>query len=287
MNSPSDVQAQREDLGVLLFAFDNEQINYLDLARECARRIHKHWGAHIPVSVVMSNTNDFVDYHSELDILIKVDPNELKANHKIYHEYGQNLSFWNSNRHRAIDYTPYRYTILMDVDLLVQTDDIIRLYDRSGLKLAREAYSVFDYHPLSTDMRVLGTKSSIPMYWATVVCFDKENDDAKAFFKEWARALSTYSAQGHIHGFAPKPVRNDFAVSLALYRLLDQNYQDQRFLLPYELASLMPQSEVTRMHDDCMLVRNHEGGTTAVYSDLHVMNKKSILTCLTQLIKES
>jgi hypothetical protein len=273
--------AQSEDLGVLLFAFDNTQVDYISLAMECAKRVIKHWG--LPVTLV----SDVNSKPMMFDKLVYVPKDKLKENPKVYLDYEANLQFWNSNRCQALELTPYRRTILLDVDLLVQTDAIPRVWDGQGIKLTNSAYSVFGWQELSTDMKFLSRQSGLPMSWATVVCFDKEDPQAIEFFKHWVTSLARYKTYSHLYKFAEQPVRNDFAVTLALEKMRT-SYSDQRFELPYQIPSLMPLSRLTSIEDDCLVVEHPEGARTAVYSDLHVMNKKSILECLHHLtLKET
>jgi len=270
-----------EDTGALLFAFDNAAVDYVSMAAECARRIKEHWG--IPVAIV----TDAQRVPLVFDQHILVDKSELKDNPKVYSDYEANLQFWNSNRCQAMDLTPFRHTILVDVDLMVLTDDIPRVWEGQDVKLCQSAYSVFDYHPLSTDMQVLSRTNHLPMYWATVVCFDRESKLTQRFFKEWKKALSQYETYAHVYGFVPAPVRNDFAVTIAVHRLLEAIYEHPALTLPYSIPSLMPHSKVLAMEPDCFVVQNYEGGSTAIYSDLHIMNKKSILECLIQQLNQA
>lgn len=276
---------EKEDLGVLLFAFDNELIPYVEVARQMAKRIQRLWN--LPVSIVTDDRSVYSDWPMIFDQVAYVDKAEVDANEKMFYDFDKSLSFFNGNRANALELTPYRRTIVLDVDYLVQTDDIPRLWNGEGLKLCRDAYSVFDYHSLSHDMRVLSGRSEIPMWWATVLCFDREAPETQRFFTEWKQALRHYRTLSDMYGFVAKPVRNDFAATIAVHRLTDNHYRDERFLLPHSIPTLMPHSEVTSIESDCMLVRNYEGGTTAVFSDLHIMNKKSLLSCLNLLPKES
>lgn len=269
-------ETQLEDLGVLLFAFDNAAVDYISLAMECAKRVIKHWG--LPVSLV----SDVNSKPMMFDKLINVPKDQLKENPKVYLDYEANLQFWNSNRCQALALTPYRRTILLDVDMLIQTNDIPRLWDGTGLKLTNSAFSVFSWQELSTDMKFLSRQSGLPMSWATVICFDKEDPLTTEFFKNWATSLARYKTYSHLYKFAERPVRNDFAVTLALEKMRT-SYSDHRFELPYQIPSLMPLSRLTSIEDDCLIVEHPEGARTAVYSDLHVMNKKSILECLHHL----
>jgi hypothetical protein len=275
-------QSEAQPMGVLLFAFSNQKVDYVQIAELCARRVRATWD--LPVCIVSDVDSDKIDY-TLFDSYVQISKKEMDTNSKIYIDYGEDLHFWNSSRVRAYELTPYRRTILLDVDFLVQTRTIPDLWDGQDFALTRQAYSVFEHQRLSSDMKVLSEKTQIPMAWATVVCFDRESELTRMFFDEWKKALKSYSVYANIMGFSQKPIRNDFAASLALYKMLDGVYTSQRFQLPYSIPSLMPESSLIGMLPDCLLVSTKGRATTAVYSDLHVMNKKSILECLNSKIK--
>ena len=259
--------------GVLLFAFNNEQVNYYKLARLCARRVKHFWD--LPVCLV-TNHPEPTRKPKEITFWRSVEQPE-QVNSKSYYDYGTALSFWNTNRHDAYALSPFQETILIDTDFLPSTKSVPNAWDGKGVKLSKSAYSV-DGCPLGDDVRMLGT-SQLEMYWATIVCFDR-SPVAQEFFRNWRNAVEMYTTYSQIFGFQPAPMRNDFAVSVALEKMKGST-QSGFFDLPYTIPTLLPGSTLQRLdpliafapckeHKDEFLILN-------LVSDVHVMNKKSIL----------
>lgn len=260
--------------GVLLFAFNNERVNYFKLAKICAQRIQDHWN--LPVCVVSDEDQPKRGWPTSVTHWRKVDRPKL-ANSKSYYDYGLALSFWNVNRCGAYDLSPFDQTIVIDTDLLVQTTNIPDAWSGKGLAVSRWAHSV-DGTPMGNDVRYLSLKHKLPMYWATVVCFDR-SPVSKEFFDLWLNAVRFYHAYAAIYGFSPGPMRNDFAVSVALEKLKG-SAQSGFFDLHYSIPTLQPGSTLLSLDPMIALVKSQhpdELDMVNVCSDLHVMNKKSIL----------
>lgn len=260
--------------GVLLFAFNNERVNYFKLAKICAQRIQDHWN--LPVCVVSDEDQPKRGWPKNVVYWRKFDRPTL-VNSRSYHDYGLALSFWNTNRCLSYDASPFDQTIIIDTDLMVQTTNIPDAWTGKGLAVSRLAHSV-DGTPLNNDVRYLSLKHKLPMYWATVLCFDR-SPVSEEFFKLWINAVRFYRAYASIYGFAPGPMRNDFAVSVALEKLKGST-QSGFFDLPYSIPTLQPGSTLLSLDPMIAFVktqRPEELDMVTVYSDLHVMNKKSLL----------
>jgi len=263
--------------GVLLFAFDNEQVNYYKMAQICAARIKKFWD--LPVCLVTDHYNPGPKrMPTGIAFWKQVERPEL-LNTKSYHDYGTALSYWNGNRCHAFELTPFHQTIIIDTDLLVSTSNIPDAWNGHGVKLTRQAHSV-DGTPFTADTRWLSQKSLIDMYWGTVVCFDK-SPIAEEFFTYWRQAVQMYAVYGSVYGFESAPMRNDFAVTIALQKLKGST-ENGYFDLPYSIPTLMPGSTLESLDPLIAFTRSEhpdEYDIVSIHSDVHVMNKKSILEC--------
>ena len=258
--------------GVLLFAFNNEQVNYYKLAKMCAKRIKHFWD--LPVCLVTDEPEP-KRKPKEITFWRQVEQ-PTRVNSKSYYDYGTALSFWNTNRHDAYALSPFQETILIDSDFLPSGRSVLNAWDGAGVKLTRQAHSV-EHTELGDDVRFLG-KSRIPMYWATIVCFDR-SPVAQEFFRQWQNAVEFYTTYSHIYGFPPTPMRNDFAVTVALEKLKGST-QSVFFDLPYSIPTLLPGSQLHGLDPLIALVPAiypDEFDILSIVSDLHVMNKKSLL----------
>ena len=124
--------------GVLLFAFNNESINYIKQAIFCAERVKKYLD--LPVSVV----TDFKLSDSEtkhFDKIISLDSN--KTNKKAYRDGSLSkrvLSFNNFGRESSYDLSPYDETIVMDTDYIVANEKLLNCFiQQKDLLLYKDA----------------------------------------------------------------------------------------------------------------------------------------------------
>jgi hypothetical protein len=105
--------------GILLFAHDNEQIQYSLLAAWQARRIHKWLGK--PVSIVTDLASlDTLKQHNLDGLFDHIMLSDAETTQqKIYTD--KLLTFKNVNRTHAYDLTPYDETIVLDADYVVNS----------------------------------------------------------------------------------------------------------------------------------------------------------------------
>jgi hypothetical protein len=256
--------------GVLVYAFDNEHIEYMRMAKECARRVEVHWK--LPVSVVTDVKTAARVQEGDFDRVIVID--EGADNKRFYQDYALNMSFRNGRRCEAQIHTPYERTVLIDTDFLVQTRSVLDAWAKSDLSVSRAAYSVVQPRDLPADMVYVSEQNQIDMFWATVVCWNARSAKAQVFFRNWKKVVDNYSFYSTVFKFAKAPVRNDFAVTVALEMMRAAN-KSTDCVLRYAIPTLTAEHELLQLHP--MQVRSKDGCVVNVYSDLHVMNKRSLL----------
>lgn len=255
--------------GVLLFAFNNEQINYVDLAIYCGERVHRTWG--LPVTVV----TDTPFAHEFINCVTTTSPEVYST--RFFKGYKGQLKFLNGNRDDAWTLSPYEQTIVLDTDFLVATTQIPDVWDGKGVKLSKTASSLSG-RTFPLDMTHLG-KDGLPMYWATVLCFDRSRA-SEWFFQYWKKAKRWYKAYANVYGFTPTMLRNDYCVTIALDLLSQKIGSTDPFTLDYaiptagfdiDLVSLDPLQFTTE-------------GTILTFptTDVHVLNKHPLLELIGQ-----
>lgn len=267
--------------GVLLYAFNNEQMDYLSLGLECAKRVKKHWG--LPVSIVTDSS-----FSSDVADCINVNAPEFFAD-RFYSGYG-NLKFLNAKRSDSFDLTPYDQTIVIDSDLLVSTTQIVDVWNGKAVQLPNEAL-MLDGSPLYDNMLEL-CPDGLKMYWATVLCFDKSKE-SQVFFNYWKKVQKWYKSYAAVYGFKAGMFRNDFCVTVALDLLSNKIGSLAPFTLPYSIPTSGFESKIVNMDPITLDV---EGDLmTFPNTDVHVLNKKPLLeiitagesTCLTSSVSEA
>jgi hypothetical protein len=162
--------------GVLLFAFNNERMDYVRLAAYCASRVNRYW--RLPVTLVTDERERILEVRSHFDQVITQSRTRFQTQ-RLYPDYQELLTFFNKDRVMADVLTPYDETIVIDADYLVSTDTITRMWDTQPLLIARHAHSLSSI-PIPAYLEKLHP-TTVPMYWASVICFDKTSPESKRF----------------------------------------------------------------------------------------------------------
>jgi hypothetical protein len=240
-------------------------MDYVRLAAYCASRVNRYW--RLPVTLVTDERERILEVRSHFDQVITQSRTRFQTQ-RLYPDYQELLTFFNKDRVMADVLTPYDETIVIDADYLVSTDTITRMWDTQPLLIARHAHSLSSI-PIPAYLEKLHP-TTVPMYWASVICFDKTSPESKRFFKHWRDAIRFYGYYSKLFKYEPDLFRNDFVVTVA-HHLMTEGVGTTQFDLPYSLPTAMPDLMVDSVEP---LVLDKAG---RVFSDVHVMHKKSLL----------
>jgi len=100
--------------GVLIFAFNNEETDYVAMAEWSAKNIRRH--LNLPVSIITDgecNTDVF-------DQVIHAQPET--GGTRYFEDYNQTVTWHNAGRVNAYELTPYDQTLVLDADFVVAGD---------------------------------------------------------------------------------------------------------------------------------------------------------------------
>jgi hypothetical protein len=217
--------------GALIFAFDSE-ILYSKLAIECAQRIKKYLD--IPVSLITDkevNTDIF-------DNQIIVDRGK-DTNRRFFTDRLASTTWFNFGRNTALDLSPYKRTLLVDSDYMINSNNLTTMLESSQPFLChRHVRSVHRESRLQT----FGIKNT-HLWWATVVIFDRDNDFTQDVFAVWKMVEQNYKHYADLFGFNSRQFRNDYALSIALL-LCNGNVHPQQCEIPWPLPNVDTEIEV-------------------------------------------
>lgn len=242
--------------GVLIFASNNETIDYHYLAERAARQVERHLD--VPVEIVDVRGGDQKD----------------------------GSTWHNHSRYTAWELSPFDQTLVMDADYLVFSDRLASLWDNpNGFLIGRGAYDMMGMDELAGD-KWLG-HSKMPMRWATLMWFDR-SDYAGHVFQVVEMLRENWSYYSALFGFRMKPWRNDYAFTVALHLLGAYGTSSQR-LIPWSIPTLTKAGRVAEIREDGVLYSwSREGKSFQEFSgpqDVHVLNKESLIAAWK--IKES
>ena len=185
--------------GVLIFAFDNDEVSYTQFAAWSAQRIHRHLG--LPVTLVTDRAM------SDATVFDHVIAATAGAN-------GTRTGTWfNLGRYRAAELSPYDETILLDADYVVCSDQLLTLFDSNqdivSMRWAHDATSRRDY----SDLNFFG-RHRMPSAWATVIYW-RRSHAADLIFGMIEMIESNWQHYKDIYGIAERRFRNDYALAIA------------------------------------------------------------------------
>ena len=272
--------------GIVLFALNNERVDYFDLATFCALQAKKH--LKLPVTIV-TDRNTYDRKQEYFDVYDKVIPIDINYKHKSEKRFQNGfydsvlVNYRNNARYQIYDLTPYDQTLVIDVDIIVGNDNWLKMFDSDEVLCISKNSQDINFDRGKEKQFTYISDESIPFYWATVFYF-KKCDIARKFFNTVRFVQENWDYYRRLHMIKSELFRNDFAFSMALNIL--SNYGENHWWgdLPGRIFHSMDTDVLLDYNDGTgeskMLVRH---GTKKSHSyqkikglNLHVMNKLSL-----------
>jgi hypothetical protein len=256
--------------GFLLFAHDNEQISYGLFAVWQARRISK-W-LNKPTSLVADqNTIDSLGLLINMfDKVILSDA--LSSQKKNYN--GQQLSFNNIDRCMAWELTPYDETVVIDTDIVIQSNRLNLVWNNAeDMLVCKNSNDVFGRKFVGFNHI---SNYGIKFFWATEFYF-KKNNNSKVFFDMCNRIKKNYNWYAHVYDITTKYIRNDHVWSIALHELGGKANSDWAVQLPFNLYFSVDRDRIIKMEEDSILLHADDKIRKVQGCDVHTMNKFDLI----------
>lgn len=279
--------------GILMFAHNNDEIDYFRLAVVNALLIQKHLGIKDITVVTDSHSlsyaqeqmgEDFVNKAINNIVINEKDRNFKRANIRVYKDTShtaKNLSFYNVNRCDAYDISPYDETILIDADYLILSNTLNQCWGHNEELMMNWKWQdvMFERKFDSLDrLNDLG----ITMYWATVVYFRK-TPYVESFFNTVKHVKDNSQFYRDLYQWKGKLYRNDYSFSVAAHTM--SGFVDKGIAqLPTTLYKTFDTDDVhSALSDDTLLLLLEKPKSPGDFMltrwsgvDLHVMNKWAI-----------
>jgi len=215
--------------GFLMFAHNNEEIDYLKLAAINAKLIKHNCGISDVTVVTNQHSYEYTSKTLGEDFLtdcisnfvfVEKDKNFKRANIRLYKDTShtaKTLPFYNLDRCDAYDLSPYDETIVLDADYLILSDSLNSCWGHDN-----EFMMNWDYQDIMTERNDPTLKrlhpTGITMYWATVVYFKKCNF-AKQFFDTVRHVRDNRDFYQDVYKWPGTLYRNDYSFSVAAHML--------------------------------------------------------------------
>lgn len=254
--------------GALIFAFNNEKLDYLSMARWSARNIDRHLG--IPTAIV---TNEpFAESAYERCIVVEPAGEHTRE----FHDVDGRVTWYNGNRVDAFSLSPWERTLVLDADYVVASDMLKSLiqveHDFVAHKTAYDVTSLTDFR----DHNYFG-RNQMPMWWATVMYFNR-SERAKLIFECMTMIRENWEHYRQLFGIAKVTYRNDFALSIAL-GIVNGHTLDHADI-PWQLPSVNHIHKLSKIDTDRYRVdfvtSDNKPRWIEVSGDFHAMGKKHL-----------
>jgi hypothetical protein len=227
--------------GALIFAFDNEEIEYVRMAAWSAANIHRHLD--LPVCLV----TDAPSVPDVFDRVIKIDRAASEAKRQ-FDDIDRAVTWYNRDRIDAFDISPWDHTLVLDADYVVASDWLRRV----PLSASRDFWCYQSSHDVSISkpgphrLDCFGAYD-MPMSWATVMCFRKSSL-AHGIFTVMRMVRENWSHYRDIYGFGRSFYRNDFALSIALS--VTEGHAPQNFCPDAAMINVLPDQKLSQLEKD-------------------------------------
>jgi hypothetical protein len=239
--------------GAVIFARNNEHIDYVAMAEWSAQNIKRHLG--IPTHIITDSA-----------------PSD---NARHFTDVGQ-VTWHNLNRMDAYRLSPWDRTLVLDADYVVATDQLRGVLDCDEDFLAhRWAFDVTGCNTFE-GLNWFGDVN-MPMWWATVMVFNKSKL-AELIFDAMTMIRDNWTHYRNIYKNSVATYRNDHALSIAL-GIVNGHTLDHASI-PWRLASLTPEHGLTQLDQDRYRVdfvnTECQARWIELRQDFHAMGKRQL-----------
>lgn len=210
--------------GVLIYAFNNQELDYATLAVEAARRVKIFLNK--PVTIVTDSVEwlkqSNPQYSLYVDSIVSISrDDELYTiihndNIRRYHDgtlSERKLTFKNQIRTKTYELSPYNETLVIDSDFLIANDNLKYCWNQpSDFLIWKESQDLSGYR--TDDKLIKLSDYTIDFYWATVFFFRK-SEETKIFFDLVDYIRENWGYYKLLYQFSTPIFRNDHAFSIA------------------------------------------------------------------------
>ena len=236
--------------GVLLFAFNTAEVDYVKIAEQSARLI-----AHtlnLPVTIITDNNikNTLVNIRTG---------------------YAHGTEWRNGDRYKAYELSPYDETLLLDSDYLMLDNSLLKLFEQS-----------FDYRLMHFNKMINEENKftmgviSLPYVWATALLFRK-TEKTKLLFDLVGRIQRNYEYYRKLYNIRERNFRNDYAFAIAniIINGYDMNINQS---IPWTMLTIDKLISNIEIKNNMLVIRQEEHAHVLPKQNIHVIDKTYLLS---------
>lgn len=288
--------------GILVFARNNAQIDYVKQAVFLAKRVKQY--LNLPTTIVTDSTAfllaEYPDANEIFDKIISIVWKEedltdnatfsKTENHGLRTFYDgtlveKKLQFKNETRTLAYNLSPYDETLILDTDVVICNGTFKNCFDQEhDFLIYNDAYELVDIDRNGIFTRVSDT--SVKFYWATCVFFRKTKTN-KIFFDLLQHIQENWVHYDRIYQINTPYYRNDYSFSIAIHIMNGYQAGDFAKPMPGKLYFATDKSICWQISNDSVLMLLEKEGYKGEYTpmrlkgaNVHVINKFSLNRCI-------
>jgi len=291
--------------GVLVYARNNSQVDYVKQAYFLAERARKYLG--LPTSIVTDSVSyleyEYPAYKEVFDCVIPVVWKEENQSYqsvlskfeqhslKTYYDgslIAKKLDWKNELRSTAFDVSPYDETLLLDSDIVISNEKWNECFDQArDFLIYKDCVDLLDLDRGDTFEKVSDT--SVDFYWASSVFFRKTQNN-KIFFDLIKHIQENWHHYCSIFQINTPYFRNDYAFSIAIHIMNGYQQGDFAQSMPGTLYFTTDKSILWNIDDEKLTILLEKPKYTGEYTalaveniNLHCMNKFSLNRCIDEV----
>lgn len=288
--------------GVLLFAHNNKQIDYGNMAYIAAKFAKKN--LNVPITLVTdSGTAKWMEINKipieeTFDQLILTDEmthlDRSGVSPRRYYDGSltyKKAQFKNNYRAWAYDFSPYENTLVIDVDFLIVNDKLSSVWDSiSDFMINSVSYDLSSTRNNSEFCRV--SDRGIEFFWATAFFFRK-TIWTKTFFELCQHIVENYNYYRFVYQIDSDLLRNDYVFSIAIHMMGGFTNKLNPPPLPIKIYYCLDRDELIRVNNSKSFLfliekKDHFGEYVLTKTNdlnIHIMNKFSINRYANELLE--
>jgi hypothetical protein len=271
--------------GVLLFAFNNAEIDYIKQAIFCAKKIKEH--LKLSVALVTDNISyletAYPFYKKYIDVVLLV-PEEKTTQLKNFSDGAyslKKLEWKNQSRPDCYEISPFDETIVLDVDYITCNDNLLNCFKideefliyKNPIDVANTVRNINSFDRISD--------RSIDMWWATGFYF-KKSPFMKMYFDLVKHIKENWTYYRLIYQIPNTNYRNDFSFSIAIHILRGFQESSWPVTMPGTMYMSFDTDILEKLDGNALTIiadyKNNASYMAVSVKDanVHVMNKFSL-----------
>jgi hypothetical protein len=258
--------------GALIFAFNNEQTDYVAMAGWSARNIRRH--LNIPVAIV-TDCDSGPGALEDFDEVIYSKP--VSGGTRWFEDYQSTVTWHNAGRVDAYSLTPWDQTLVLDADYVVASPMLRTVLDSAAEFVCHSSAMDISTGESLTALNQFG-RYHMPMSWATVMMF-RRSTTAQYIFDCMQMIRQHWQHYRDVYAIDQSTYRNDFALSIALG--IVNGHTGAVNSIPWPLMTVMPDHDLKQRNTDCFelnYLKNNGKMHTMHWQELdfHAMGKSDL-----------